>query len=616
MSGLCGWFAGAAEPRSGHELPAIAQRQGTQLTGQGAARVLIATPIMGLIARDAAAALSRDGTLAVGIEGEPRLDSSLQPLAASTSTAQAVLEAYRQHGANVLRLIGGDFALVILDSAQRQAVAAIDRMGIRSFYHATTVAGLVFGSNASTIIAHPWIEPRLEPQALFDYIYLHVIAAPRTIYSGVSKLPLAHSMHHQDGRTRIEQYWAPSFSTEHPSDPRELQAELRSTLQTAVERAIEGKTTGSFLSGGLDSSTVTGFAARSTRLQHAYTIGFHQAGYDESWYAKLAAAHFAADLRLYYLQPQDVAASIGDIAAAYDEPFGNSSAMPTLACARNAAKDGIQTMLAGDGGDELFAGNERYAKDKVFEYYDSVPRWLRSVIEPVAYGLGSRSERSPLWKLYRYVDQAKQPARTRLLDVFCHLKGMRADFIFEPHWYQRIDPELPGRELQQTFDTAPGEHTLDRMLYLDWKITLADNDLRKVNRMCELGGVRVRYPMLDENLVELSTRVPPALKLRGLKLRDFYKRAFADFLPREIIHKRKHGFGLPFGEWLRTEPSLRELTQQSLQSLQQRGIFRAQCIEQLLRSHQEDHAAYFGSMVWALVMLELWLQHHPLLPAG
>jgi asparagine synthase (glutamine-hydrolysing) len=193
---------------------------------------------------------------------------------------------------------------------------------------------------------------------------------------------------------------------------------------------------------------------------------------------------------------------------------------------------------------------------------------------------------------------------------------MRADFIFEPHWYQRIDPELPGRELQQTFDTAPGEHTLDRMLYLDWKITLADNDLRKVNRMCELGGVRVRYPMLDENLVELSTRVPPALKLRGLKLRDFYKRAFADFLPREIIHKRKHGFGLPFGEWLRTEPSLRELTQQSLQSLQQRGIFRAQCIEQLLRSHQEDHAAYFGSMVWALVMLELWLQHHPLLPAG
>jgi asparagine synthase (glutamine-hydrolysing) len=615
MSGLCGWFAGAAEPRSGAELPAIAHRQGAQLTGHGAPRILIATPTMGLILRDAVGALSRDGQLAVGLEGEPRLDSSLVPLAAAQGPAHAVLEAYRQHGANVLRLIHGTFALVILDGVQRQALAAIDRMGIRALYHASTADGMVFGTSADPIIAHPWSTARLDPQALFDYIYLHVVAAPRTIYVGVSKLPLAHSVEYQEGRARIEQYWSPTFSTESASDSRALQAELRTTLQTAVEQAMGAERTGSFLSGGLDSSTVTGFAARSTRLQHAYTIGFNQPGYDESSYAKLAAAHFAADLRLYYLQPQDVAAGIGDIAAAYDEPFGNSSALPTLVCARNAAKDGIQTMLAGDGGDELFAGNERYAKDKVFEYYGSVPRWLRALIEPMAYGLGSRSERSPLWKLYRYVDQAKQPARTRMLDVFCHLKGMSAEFIFEPHWHRQIDPALPGQALQQTFDAAPNAGTLDRLLYLDWKITLADNDLRKVNRMCELAGVRVRYPMLDETLVELSTRVPSAVKLRGLKLRDFYKRAFADFLPREIIDKRKHGFGLPFGEWLRSDPALRDLTQRTLHSLQQRGIFRPQCIEQLLRSHQEDHAAYFGGMVWALIMLELWLQHHPLAAA-
>jgi asparagine synthase (glutamine-hydrolysing) len=615
MSGLCGWFAGAAEPRSGHELPAIAQRQGAQLTGPGTPRVLIATPTMGLILRDAAGALSRDGNLAVGLEGEPRLDSSLLPLAAAQGPAQAVLEAYRQHGTNVLRLIRGNFALVILDGAQQLALAAVDRVGIRSLYHANTPEGLVFGSSADPVIAHPWVKTRIDPQAVFDYIYLHVIAAPRTIYAGVSKLALAHCLEHQNGRVRIDQYWSPTFTTDGPSDPRALQAELRTTLQTAVEQAMGTERTGSFLSGGLDSSTVTGFAARSTRLQHAYTIGFDQTGYDESSYAKLAAGHFAADLRLYYLQPQDVAAGIGDIAAAYDEPFGNSSALPTLICARNAAKDGIQVMLAGDGGDELFAGNERYVKDKVFEYYGAVPRWLRALIEPVAYGLGSGSERSPLWKLYRYIDQAKQPARTRLLDVFCHLKGMSAEFIFEPQWHRQIDPTLPGQELQQTFDAAEDAGTLDRMLYLDWKITLADNDLRKVNRMCELAGVRVRYPMLDETMIELSTRVPPAMKLRGLKLRDFYKRAFADFLPREIIDKRKHGFGLPFGEWLRSEPVLRELTQKTLHSLQQRGIFRPQCIEQLLRSHREDHAAYFGGMVWALIMLELWLQRHPLAAA-
>jgi len=610
MSGLCGWFANAAALGYGDELAAIAQRQGSQLPGHGAIQVLRTDPSMGLVLRDAEGAVNLDGTLAVGIDGEPRLDSSLLRLANADGLAQAVLAAYQQHGADVVRLLRGNFAMVILDAVQRRVLAAIDRMGIRSFYHATTEHGLVFGSTANPVAAHPWVTTRLDPQALFDYIYLHVVAAPRSIYTGISKLPLAHSLQHHDGQTRTAQYWAPSFTTAPASDSKALEAELRSTMQSAVEQAIGSDATGSFLSGGLDSSTVTGFAARSARLQHAYTIGFQQPGYDESSYAKLAAAHFAADLRLYYLQPQDVAAGIGDIAAAYDEPFGNSSAMPTLACARNAAKDGIKTMLAGDGGDELFAGNERYAKQKVFDYYGNVPRWLRALVEPVAYGLGS-SSRSPLWKLYRYIDQAKQPPRERMLEVFGQLKGMTAEFIFEPHWQQRIDPLLPGQELQRTFDASPSSNSLDSMLYLDWKVTLADNDLRKVNRMCELAGVRVRYPMLDDALVELSTRVPPGVKLRGLALRDFYKRAFANFLPPQIINKRKHGFGLPFGEWLRTEPVLKELTQQALRSLQQRGIFRPQCIEHLVRSHQQDHAAYFGGMVWALVMLELWLQRHP-----
>jgi asparagine synthase (glutamine-hydrolysing) len=611
MSGLCGWFANAAAVEYGDELAAIAQRQGAQLPGDGVVQVLRADAAMGLVLRDAAGAVSSDGTIAVGIDGEPRLDRSLLRLAEADGLARAVLAAYQQHGADVVRLLRGNFCMVILDATQRRVCAAIDRMGIRSLYHASTDRGLVFASSAGPVAVHPWVRTTLDPQALFDYVYLHVVAAPRTIYTGISKLPLAHSLLHREGQTQISRYWKPSFTTAPSSDATALAAELRGTLQSAVEQAIGPDATGSFLSGGLDSSTVTGFAARSARLQHAYTIGFQQAGYDESSYAKLAASHFGADLRLYYLQPQDVAAGIGDIAAAYDEPFGNSSAMPTLACARNAAKDGIKTMLAGDGGDELFAGNERYAKQKIFDYYSGVPRWLRAVVEPVAYGLGS-STRSPLWKLYRYIDQAKQPPRQRMLEIFGQLKGMAADFIFEPQWQQRIDPLLPGQELQQAFDASPSSNNLDSMLYLDWKITLADNDLRKVNRMCELAGVRVRYPMLDDAVVELSTRVPPRVKMRGLNLRDFYKHAFGSFLPQQIINKRKHGFGLPFGEWLRTEPALKEMTQQALKSLQQRGIFRQQCIEQLLRSHQQDHAAYFGGMVWALVMLELWLQQHPL----
>jgi asparagine synthase (glutamine-hydrolysing) len=268
-------------------------------------------------------------------------------------------------------------------------------------------------------------------------------------------------------------------------------------------------------------------------------------------------------------------------------------------------------MLAGDGGDELFGGNERYVKQKVFDYYALLPAALRrAVIEPVAAAAGRVRGIAPLWKLHRYVSQARAPAGARAGEVFNQLKGMSPAFIFEPALLGDIDCDLPARELQATFDAAPAHANLDRMLYLDWKITLADNDLRKVNRMCELAGLRVRYPMLDDAVVELSTRIPARMKIRGRKLRDFYKRAFADFLPREIIFKHKHGFGLPFGEWLKSEPVLRDLTYPALERLKDRGIYRAECIDTLVRTHRDGHASYYGGMVWALLMLELWLEEH------
>jgi asparagine synthase (glutamine-hydrolysing) len=148
------------------------------------------------------------------------------------------------------------------------------------------------------------------------------------------------------------------------------------------------------------------------------------------------------------------------------------------------------------------------------------------------------------------------------------------------------------------------------MLYLDWKFTLADNDLRKVNRMCEVSGIDVRYPMLDNELIEFSTKIPPDMKIKGFKLRYFFKQALKDFLPPEIIAKRKHGFGLPFGEWLRVSPPLQELAYDSLRALKTRGYLRPEYIDRLIGEHQTDHAGFYGSMIWTLVMLEIWLKAH------
>jgi asparagine synthase (glutamine-hydrolysing) len=164
--------------------------------------------------------------------------------------------------------------------------------------------------------------------------------------------------------------------------------------------------------------------------------------------------------------------------------------------------------------------------------------------------------------------------------------------------------------LRDTYERAPSNSLLNRMLYLDWKLTLADNDLRKVNRMCELADIKVRYPLLDHDIVELSTRVPPSSKLKGLKLRYFYKNALKEFLPSEVINKSKHGFGLPFGEWLKTSPKLQELIYSSLHRLKLRKVFRDDFLDQLIETHRHGHAAYYGTMVWVLVMLEEWLQQH------
>jgi asparagine synthase (glutamine-hydrolysing) len=300
-----------------------------------------------------------------------------------------------------------------------------------------------------------------------------------------------------------------------------------------------------------------------------------------------------------------------DLARSYDEPFGNSSAVPTLACARRAQADGIRVMLAGDGGDEIFAGNDRYARQGVFEHYWRIPAPLRArVIEPLAAGLlPAKGGITPLRKLRSYVEQARVPMPARL-ETYNFIERMTPQALFEPAFLARVDSGHPPAMLDAMYAEAPAHALVDRMMYLDWTITLSDNDLRKVGRMCGLAGIDVRYPMLDDALVDLSLRVPAQLKLKGRTLRWFYKQALRDFLPPEIIAKTKHGFGLPFGVWLSESAELQQLVYGSLEALKGRGILRPDFIDRLCASQRDEHAAYYGDLVWVLAILELWLTEH------
>ena len=307
-------------------------------------------------------------------------------------------------------------------------------------------------------------------------------------------------------------------------------------------------------------------------------------------------------------QPKDIVDAIPMIAAAYDEPFGNDSAVPAYYCARMAREDGVRVMLAGDGGDEIFGGNARYAKQRMFETYQLLPEVLRRrLIEPVVAHVPGGRIVPPLRKLRSYVQQASVPLPDRLESYNFLNRAPLAD-ILAPEFLATVDTLEPLTLLRETYERTTSRSYIDRMMHLDLTHTLADNDLRKVSRMCEVAGVEARYPLLDDALVEFSGELPPSFKVRGIRLRYFFKQALKDFLPPEIIAKTKHGFGMPFGLWLRDYPPLSEQVHESLRAFQRRGIVRTEYIATLLREHETGHATYYGIMIWVLMMLEQWLQ--------
>ncbi len=549
-----------------------------------------------------------DGVLAA-IAGFPRWkDPDLVAVARGLGHAAALAEAYRRRGEALVEEILGAFSLAVIDPARDTVVLALDRIGQQHLYYSQGPEGLVFGSSADLVLAHPAVGREIDSQAVFDYVYSHHCPSPGSIYRQVRKLEGAQRLIFRDGKAEVERYWQPEFRED--TSPREDLAErLRNAVFDAVARFGEaGGTVGAFLSGGLDSSTVAGALARaSPGMARTFSIGFPVQGYDELAYARIAAEHFKTRQFDYYLTPDDAVAAIPSIAAACDEPFGNSSALPTYFCAKLAKAHGVDLLLGGDGGDELFAGNARYAKQQWFEPYGALPGRVRNGLEAGLRALpAALTGRFPAQKIARYVEQARVPLPDRLHD-YNFLHRVAPAEVFAADFLAAIELDAPLAAQRECYGRLPEASALNRMLYLDWKITLHDNDLVKVNRMCELAGISVAYPMLDDEVVELSCRVPSRLKLRRGKLRWFYKQAFGGFLPEAILRKSKHGFGLPFGIWLKEHPPLRDLAYDSVSQLKRRAYFLPGFIDAAIRMHRSGHSGYYGELIWILMMLALWL---------
>ncbi len=508
--------------------------------------------------------------------------------------------------ATALARMGGDFAVGWREAGGR-TVLAVDRFAIRSICWRIVDGQLRFAARADEL-ADAGAE--LDPQALFDYLFFHAIPSPRTIFKGVQRLPPAHWLVFDGGQVRVAPYWTPAF-VEHNAAPFEAQRDrFRSLLQQAVGKQLDGGTPACFLSGGTDSSTVAGMIGpASGRTAHTYSIGFAAQGYDEMAFARIAAKHFKTEHHEYYVTPADLVAGIGPLAAHHDQPFGNSSALPAYYCALRAREDGVTRLLAGDGGDELFGGNSRYAKQRVFGWYARLPAGLRgALIEPLL-------QRSALGRLpllrkgTSYVEQARVPMPERL-HMYNLLLRLGVAEVLTPDFRAQVDEQSPLRQQREVWAAAQAASELNRTLAFDWRYTLAESDLPKVGMSAQLAGVSVGYPFLERALLDFSLALPPGDKLRGLKLRWFFKQALRGFLPDQIISKKKQGFGLPFGVWATQHEGLKRLAVDSLHSLATRGVVRPAFIKTLVEQRLPEHPGYYGEMVWILMMLEQWLQQH------
>ncbi len=379
-------------------------------------------------------------------------------------------------------------------------------------------------------------------------------------------------------------------------------------MREAVADQLDGSKPACFLSGGTDSSTVAGMIGLAAgRPAATYSIGFEAEGYDEMEFARITARHFGTEHHEYYVTPNDLLTGIPAVAAHYDQPFGNSSAVPAYFCAKVAHDDGVTRLLAGDGGDELFGGNSRYAKQKVFGVWESVPKAMRSgLLEPI-FGLPAIARAPLLRKGASYIEQARVPMPDRM-HTWNLLNSLGRANVFTPGFLEGIDAGAPARQQREVWSQAVTGDLVDRMLAFDWRYTLAETDLPKVCGTTELAHVSVGFPMLDARLLAYALRMPPRFKVNGLKLRWFFKEALRGFLPDATITKKKQGFGLPFGVWATRHDGLRRLAADSLGSLSTRGIIRPEFIKELLDVRLATHPGYYGEMIWILMMLEQWIQ--------
>jgi asparagine synthase (glutamine-hydrolysing) len=501
----------------------------------------------------------------------------------ASSPGQLLWELYKRFGLDFLDKLRGSFAFALWDGENTRLLVATDPFGIRPAVYSHKPGRFVAASRIRQILLDDNVSREIDPEAIYHYLFFQAICSPVSVYKDVRKLEPGKALFLANGALQSHTHYDIVYQPDYSKG----ESHWIDTIPGEIERAVKIyvplspiKKTGCFLSGGTDSSSVAGFYTKLTGTPaKTFSIGFDEPGYNELDYAHTASRHFGTDQNDYYVTPKDVLALIDVLSTIYDEPFGNASVVPAYYCGRIARERGVEVLLGGDGGDEIFGGNERYVTNLIFEKYFILPRALRiALLEPL---LAQLPAAGVLYKAGRYVRRANMGNPERFFSYNLLAETNRHE-IFQPEFFAKLDTDCFINLARRHYKTAAPAHDTDRLLYIDMKFTITDNDLRKVTQMVQAAGIRVRYPLLDRDLVDFTTTIPPTLKVKSGRNRYIFKRAMEGFLPQEIIRKKKHGMGLPVAPWFKSDRGLSQLLNETL--------FNAvPCIEQYIQAEFIQH---------------------------
>lgn len=527
------------------------------------------------------------------------------------SDTEVLVHLYEDRGVGMFERLRGMFALAIWDDGRRRLVLARDRLGKKPLVYWHNQDGLHFASEIKALLVDRDFPRDLDEIALDRYLAYQYVPHPHTIFRAARKLPPAHFAVFENGSLTIDRYWKPDFSVESTRTERQFIDALRQTLTEATRlRMISDVPLGAFLSGGIDSTIVVGLMSRLANAPvKTFSIGFPVPQFDERAYARQAAAHLGTDHQEFVVEPKALEI-VEKLAWHYDEPFADSSAVPTYYVSK-LTRASVTVALSGDGGDELFGGYPRYQAARIGGWFDRLPRPIRrmattAVWQRLPAPAHQKSHLRRFKKLLAHLDRQPQDRYRQFVSIFDDTLRHR---LYAQGFADQLEGSPAADWIDRCYLDAPQRDFLTQTMYVDLVSYLPCDLLFKVDIASMANSLECRGPFLDHEVVRLAGEMPVSLKLRGRTTKHILKRAFAEFLPGKLRTRAKMGFGVPIDLWLRRD--LVELVRNLVlgNRLRERGWFDASIVAAMVEDHvacRWDHSA----RLWSLLMLELWARNY------